>query len=193
MKKLLLALFACAVLLCSCSYSYTGELPEGITPETNQSEVIEKFGESQYSCEETGDFTIYNTLVYDYETQYDKCLLEFFFDKETNELVYVSYAYYGDQKKMISLLKSISDDMKAKYGNDYSKSPYDLDENADLYKEDHDYDFVYVSFSWNDNSSCDVLNVGYTHQFNQDRLFIKELPTCETSVSINIFLNKSIK
>ena len=193
MKRVLLALFTCIILLCSCGYSYTEELPDGITPKTTQSEVIGKFGESQYSCEETGDFATHNTLVYNYEAQYGKCLLEFFFDKETNELDYISYDYYGDQDKLINLWEIISDDMKTKYGDDYRFVPYSLDEgeNSDLYKEDYNYELVCEAYYWND-SGYDNLGLVYIHHFNHDMLHIKELPTCETRISINIFLNESL-
>lgn len=192
MRKLLFIILACTVLLCGCvskTYNYIGELPDGITPKTTMSEVIEKFGESQYSCEEIGDFATYNTLVYDYETQYDKCLLEFIFDKETDKLIYVRYVYYGDQKKMIRFLKLIYDDMKEKYGIENIKIPSDLDESFNIYKEEHDYDFVHVGFHWSDDNFSDNMLVGYTHQYNHDRLFIKELPACETEVNVTVFLN----
>lgn len=188
--RLFILAVMCMILLCSCSYNYIGELPDGITPKTTQSEVIETFGESQYSYEEIGDSATHNTLVYDYETQYGKCLLEFFFDKETNKLDYVSYDYYGEQEKLINSWEKITNDMKAKYGNDYRFIPHDLDadESADLYRENNDYELVCETYDWND-SGYDSLSAIYIHQSNHDMLHIKELPTCETRISINVFLN----
>ena len=185
MRKILLILLACMILLCSCKYNYIGELPDGITQKTMFSDVIDKLGESNYT--DTRPVEDAKMLVYDYETQYGKCLLEFIFDKKTNKLGCVSYIYYGDQKEMIQLLNLISDDMKGKYGNYYNKLT-SLDDTADIYKEDHDYDFVYVSYTWHDESIYDDLYILYTHQFNHNRLPIKELPSCETTVQIDVIL-----
>lgn len=187
MRKLFFILLACTILLCSCKSNYTGELPNDITSKTTMSDAVEKFGESQYTYDGAGTADN-NALVYDYETQYGKCLIELFFDKKTNKLDYASYVYYGNQKEMIQLLNLISDDMEAKYGDNYYKIS-NLDEKDDIYKEDTEHDFVYVSYSWNDNRFYDHLNVLYTHQYNENRTFIQELPTCETTVQVNVFLN----